>query len=40
MDFAGFILFGLLAIGLLGGGLRLVVLFSRRSPLRWRGFGL
>jgi uncharacterized protein len=40
MDFGGFILFGVLAFGLLVVGLRLVVLFLRRSPLRWRRFRL
>jgi uncharacterized protein len=38
MDFGGFILFGLLAFGLVVGSLRLVVLFMRRSPVRWRDF--
>ena len=40
MDFGGFILFALLSFGLLVGGLRVVVLFVRRSPVRGRGFGL
>jgi Ankyrin repeats (many copies) len=36
----GFILFGLLAVGLLLGGIFLVAAFSARSPRRWRGLGL
>ena len=40
MDFGGFILFGLLAVGLLLGGVFLVAAFSSRSPRRWRGLGL
>jgi hypothetical protein len=39
MDFGGFLALGLLALGLLVGGPVVVVLFIRRSPLRWRGVG-
>ena len=35
MDFGGFILFGLLALGLLAGGLLLIPLFIARSSRRW-----
>ncbi len=40
MDFGGFILFVLLAAGLLVGSLFLVAALLARSPRRWRGFGL
>jgi len=36
MDFGGFILFLLLAVGLLGGGGFVVAAFQTRSPRRWR----
>jgi hypothetical protein len=40
MDFGGFILFALLALGLFFGGIVVAVLFIKRSPARLRGFGL
>jgi hypothetical protein len=40
MDFGGFILFLLLAVGLLVGSLFVVAAFFARSPRRWRTFGL
>ena len=40
MDFGGFILFGLLALGLLAGGYYVAALFILRSPVRWRRFRL
>jgi uncharacterized protein len=40
MDFGGFILFMLLAAGLLVVGLCVAAAFFARSPRRWRGFGL
>ncbi|WP_406694002.1 ankyrin repeat domain-containing protein [Singulisphaera sp. Ch08] len=40
MDFGGFILFALLAVGLLVGSLLLVAAFFTRSPRRWHGLGL
>ncbi len=40
MDFGGFILFGLLAIGLIAGGCYVASLFIMRSPVRWRRCGL
>lgn len=40
MDFNGFILFILLAAGLLVGSRFVVVAFFVRSPRRWPGFGL
>ena len=40
MDFGGFILFVLLAVGSLVGSLFLVAAFLGRSPRRWRGLGL
>jgi ankyrin repeat protein len=40
MDFGGFLLFGILALGLLVGGIYVAALFIKRSPVRWRGFGL
>jgi hypothetical protein len=40
MDFGGFIVFAVLAFGLLIGGLQVAFLFRKRSPLRRRGFAL
>src|SRR5690349_1183976 len=40
MDFGGFILFILLALGLLVGSLSLAAAFFARSPRRWRGLGV
>lgn len=40
MDFGGFILFILLALGLLVGSLFLAAAFFARSPRRWRGLGV
>jgi uncharacterized protein len=39
MDFGGFILFALLALGLFFGGIVVAVLGIKRSPARLRGFG-
>ncbi len=40
MDFGGFILFVLLAVGLLVSSLFIVAAFFARSPRRWRGLGV
>jgi hypothetical protein len=40
MDFGGFILFALIALGLLVGSLLIIVAFMKRSPRRWHGLGL
>ena len=40
MDFGGFVLFGLLAMGLWVGVLSLARAFFARSTWRWRGLGL
>ncbi|MHC5541795.1 ankyrin repeat domain-containing protein [Singulisphaera rosea] len=40
MDFGGFVLWLLLALGLLGGSLFVVAVFIKRSSKRWPQFGL
>jgi uncharacterized protein len=40
MELGGFILFGILAVGLFLGVLPLIAAFFRRSSWRWRGLGV